>query len=163
MLPSFKPGNLVETVVSALAASGLEPQRLELEITESVLIEDGEAAMATLCQLRELGVRLALDDFGRGYSSLSYVRSFSFDRIKIDRTFAGADTGSRAIVRAVAQLGTSLGLATTAEGIETEEQLNAARAEGCTEVQGYLFSPPRPAGEIQHLLASAVRSTIRAA
>jgi len=119
--------------------------------------------MATLCQLRELGVRLALDDFGRGYSSLSYVRSFSFDRIKIDRTFAGADTGSRAIVRAVAQLGTSLGLATTAEGIETEEQLNAARAEGCTEVQGYLFSPPRPAGEIQHLLASAVRSTIRAA
>ena len=142
-------------VVSALDQSGLSPYRLELEITESVLLANNEMTMAILHQLRTLGVRIAMDDFGTGYSSLSYLRSFPFDRIKIDRSFVrglGETDECSAIVRAVSQLGMSLGIQTTAKGVETADQLKRVREQGCTEVQGYYFSPPRPASEIPALL-----------
>jgi len=151
----FKSRNLVGAVVGALAQSRLTPQRLELEITESVLLGETEANLATLHQLRGLGVHISLDDFGTGYSSLSYLRTFPFDKIKIDQSFVrelAQRLDCAAIVRAVAGLGTSLGIATTAEGVETVEQLERLRAEGCTEVQGYLFSPPRPVEELMPLL-----------
>ena len=147
----FKGRGLVATVASALAAAGLAAHRLELEITEAALLQDDEATIATLHQLRALGVRISMDDFGTGYSSLSYLRSFPFDKIKIDRSFiADLDRGrdSAAIIRAVAGLGASLGIETTAEGVETAEQLDLVRRHGCTEVQGYFFSPPRPAAEV---------------
>jgi diguanylate cyclase (GGDEF)-like protein len=151
----FKSRNLTQAVFSALAASGLSPARLELEITESVLLQNDDTTLATLHQLRALGVRIALDDFGTGYSSLSYLRSFPFDKIKIDRCFVAdlsdADEDALAILRAVAGLGISLGIATTAEGVETKEQLEKVREEGCTEMQGYLFSPPKPINEIARL------------
>jgi EAL domain-containing protein (putative c-di-GMP-specific phosphodiesterase class I) len=153
-------------VVSALAASGLSPLRLELEITESVLLHDSAATLALLHQLRELGVRIAMDDFGTGYSSLSYLRSFPFDKIKIDRSFVrelGDKADCLAIVRAVAGLGASLGITTTAEGVETPEQLARVREQGCTEVQGYLFSRPRPASEVRGLLAAPYDGADRAA
>ena len=141
----FKGLALVQTVIAALDESGLSPTRLELEITESVLLADNEHTLATLKQLRSLGVRIAMDDFGTGYSSLSYLRSFPFDKIKIDRSFV-KDLGDRedslAIVKAVAGLGAALGMATTAEGVETAEQLRHIREQGCTEVQGYLFGRP---------------------
>ena len=147
----FRNGAVVPAVMSALAHSGLAPQRLELEITESVLLDETEANLAILYQLREIGARISMDDFGTGYSSLSYLRSFPFDKIKIDRSFV-RDLAERpdcaAIIRAVAGLGASLGIATTAEGVETSEQLDRLRAEGCTEAQGFLFSKPRPAAEI---------------
>jgi EAL domain-containing protein (putative c-di-GMP-specific phosphodiesterase class I) len=153
----FRAGTLAQSVLSALAAAGLPASRLELEITETVLLQNSNEALCTLNRLHDLGVRLALDDFGTGYSSLSYLRSFPFDKIKIDRSFTGdLGTGgndSLAIVRSVAGLGASLGLTTTAEGVETEAQLEAVRAEGCTEMQGYYFSPPLPAEEIRALLA----------
>jgi diguanylate cyclase (GGDEF)-like protein len=151
----FRSKNLVATVVSALAASRLPATRLEVEITESVLMQDNEATVAVLHQLRELGVRISMDDFGTGYSSLSYLRQFPFDKIKIDRSFVRdlAERGdSLSIVRAVTGLGLSLGMTTTAEGVETSEQLDVLRAEGCTEVQGYVISPPRPANEVMSLL-----------
>jgi diguanylate cyclase (GGDEF)-like protein len=151
----FRNRTLVLSVVSALGASGLSASRLELEITETVLLQDTEMVLEALHQLRELGVRISMDDFGTGYSSLSYLRSFPFDKIKIDRSFV-AELGKKndcvAIIRAVTGLGGSLGMATTAEGVETKEQLDILRSEGCTEVQGYLFSPPRPASEIPALL-----------
>jgi diguanylate cyclase (GGDEF)-like protein len=154
----FKSRQLVDTVFSALAAAGLSPRRLELEITESVLLQNNDTTLDILHQLRALGVRIALDDFGTGYSSLSYLRSFPFDKIKIDRCFVSdlteASEDATAILRAVAGLGTSLGIATTAEGVETQEQLERVREEGCTEMQGYLFSPPRPFKEISRLLHS---------
>ena len=159
----FKSPELAQTVFSAIAASGLAPDRLELEITESALLQDTEATLATLHQLRSFGVRIAMDDFGTGYSSLSYLRSFPFDKIKIDRSFIhelSTRGDCQAIVRAVTGLGSSLGIATTAEGVETHEQLKLLRREGCTEVQGYLFSPPRPAAEVEELLAA--RSKYRA-
>jgi len=138
--------NLVQIVVSALASSGLAPNRLELEITESVLLSDSDRTLATLRQLHDLGVQVALDDFGTGYSSLGYLRSFPFDKIKIDRCFISdlsqETPDAIAILRAVTQLGRDLGMSTTAEGVETAEQLSVIRAEGCTEMQGYLFSPP---------------------
>ena len=159
----FKNRNLVETVFSALAASGLPPHRLELEVTESVLLQNNEQTLVTLHQLRALGVRIAMDDFGTGYSSLSYLRSFPFDKIKIDRCFvadiADASENSHAILRAVASLGISLGIATTAEGVETKEQVERVRQEGCTEMQGFYFSPPRPIDEIRKLLAQEQRAT----
>jgi diguanylate cyclase (GGDEF)-like protein len=148
----FKGRALVQTVTEALAASGLPDFRLELEITESVLLQDGKA---TLQALRDLGVRIAMDDFGTGYSSLSYLRSFPFDKIKIDQSFIHdlrENDNSAAIVRAVTSLGTSLGMATTAEGIETHAQLAQLRMQCCTEVQGYLFSRPCPAGDMAMLL-----------
>jgi EAL domain-containing protein (putative c-di-GMP-specific phosphodiesterase class I) len=129
---------------------------LELEITETVLLQDSDATLATLHRLRAFGIRIAMDDFGTGYSSLSYLRSFPFDKIKIDRSFVQelATRGdSMAIVRAVTGLGKTLCITTTAEGVETSEQLALLRTEGCTEVQGYLFSPPRPATEVEAMLS----------
>jgi predicted signal transduction protein with EAL and GGDEF domain len=151
----FKNRDLVPSIVAALSASGLVAHRLELEITESVLLQDSEATLATLHKLRNFGIRISMDDFGTGYSSLSYLRSFPFDKIKIDRCFVHelASRGdSMAIVRAVTGLGRSLGISTTAEGVETSEQLALLRTEGCTEVQGYFFSPPRPAEEVEAML-----------
>jgi predicted signal transduction protein with EAL and GGDEF domain len=156
----FKSRNLVPLVMSALSASSLSPHRLELEITESVLLQDVESTLATLHQLHGLGVRISMDDFGTGYSSLGYLRSFPFDKIKIDRSFVrdvATRDDSMAIVRAVTGLGRSLGISTTAEGVETSEQLAVLRVEGCTEVQGFLFNPPRPASEIEQLLAQTAR------
>jgi diguanylate cyclase (GGDEF)-like protein/PAS domain S-box-containing protein len=137
--------NLVSVVVNALAASGLTPNRLELEITEAVLMQNTEVTIATLHRLRDLGVHISMDDFGTGYSSLSYLRSFPFDKIKIDRSFIkglGDGKESAAIVRAVAGLAQSLHMTTTAEGVETEQQMEHVRSLGCTEMQGFLFSPP---------------------
>jgi diguanylate cyclase (GGDEF)-like protein len=153
----FSKGNLVSTVVSALASSGLPASRLELEITESVLLEKSERNIAILNQLRDLGVRISMDDFGTGYSSIGYLRSFQFDKIKIDQSFVRdllVDEGSLAIVRAIAGLGVSFGMTTTAEGVETEEQMRCLNLEGCIEVQGYLYSRPVPAHEINALLAN---------
>jgi diguanylate cyclase (GGDEF)-like protein len=152
----FKSRNLVQHVVSALAAAELGAQRLELEITESVLLADNEATLKILHQLRSLGVRISMDDFGTGYSSLSYLRSFPFDKIKIDQSFVRdllSREGSLAIVKAVIGLGHSLGMSTTAEGVETAEQLRVMRDEGCTEVQGFLFSPPLSASAAARLFA----------
>ncbi|WP_375453554.1 putative bifunctional diguanylate cyclase/phosphodiesterase [uncultured Methylobacterium sp.] len=150
--------DFVQMVFLALAASGLRPDRLELEITEGVLLEDTEANIATLHLLRRAGIRISIDDFGTGYSSLSYLRRFPFDKIKIDRSFvqdAGPATDTGAIIRALVGLGVSLGITTLVEGIETEGQLATVRAEGCQEMQGFLFSPPRPAGEIGAMLAAS--------
>jgi diguanylate cyclase (GGDEF)-like protein/PAS domain S-box-containing protein len=152
----FKNSNLVQSVISALAASGLVPQRLELEITESVLLQDSEATLAALHKLRRFGVKISMDDFGTGYSSLSYLRSFPFDKIKIDRSFVhelATRDDSMAIVRAVTGLGKSLGISIVAEGVETNEQLGLLRTEGCTEVQGFLFSRPRPAQDVEAMLS----------
>jgi diguanylate cyclase (GGDEF)-like protein len=153
----FRGDHLAEMVISALAAGGLSPTQLELEITESVLLEETDATLRTLHQLRSFGIRVSLDDFGTGYSSLSYLRSFPFDKIKIDRSFVREVTASAngaAIVRAIAGLGASLGMEITAEGVETREQLDLIRREGCTDAQGYYFSPPRPAGELGELMGS---------
>jgi diguanylate cyclase (GGDEF)-like protein len=150
----FKNRNLVQHVVSALATSGLSANRLELEVTESVLLAENELTLRTLHQLRELGVRISMDDFGTGYSSLSHIRSFPFDKIKIDQSFVhdlSVRRDSLAIVKALIGLGRSLGIATTAEGVETEDQLLMVREEGCTEVQGFLFSPPLPATVVANL------------
>jgi diguanylate cyclase (GGDEF)-like protein len=150
----FRNPGLVNVVVGALAASGLPAHRLELEITETILLQDNEGTLAVLYQLRELGVLIAMDDFGTGYSSLSYLQSFPFDRIKIDRSFVKdiADgLGSLNIVRAVAAMAKGLNMATTAEGVETQEQRDTVKSEGCTEMQGYLFSKPLPAAEIERL------------
>ncbi len=150
----FRSAGLVQTVINALASSGLPPERLELEITETTLLQDSEATLAMLYQLREVGVSIAMDDFGTGYSSLSYLQSFPFDRIKIDRSFIKDITdgvGSLNIVRAVAALAKGLGMETTAEGVETELQREKVASEGCTEMQGFLFSQPRPAHEIEQL------------
>ncbi|MGU3539294.1 bifunctional diguanylate cyclase/phosphodiesterase [Methylobacterium sp. A54F] len=145
----FRDESLESTVLGALAASGLAPDRLELEITESVLMDDGEASLACLRRLKALGVRIALDDFGTGYSSLSYLRRFPFDKIKVDRTFIReiADPDTAAIVRSIVGLGERLGAAITAEGVETPAQLDHVRALGCTEAQGFLLGVPRPAAE----------------
>jgi diguanylate cyclase (GGDEF)-like protein/PAS domain S-box-containing protein len=151
----FRSRGLVQAVIAALAHSQLAPQRLELEITESVLLAETDSNLATLHQLRALGVRISMDDFGTGYSSLSYLRAFPFDKIKIDRSFV-RDIADRpdcvAIVRAISGLGRSLGITTTAEGVETAEQLERLRIEGCTEVQGFLFSAARPAAELSAML-----------
>ena len=151
----FRSPALALSVVGALGMSGLPASRLELEITETVLLQDDKAVLDVLHQMRELGVRISMDDFGTGYSSLSYLRSFPFDKIKIDRSFIselGKKNDCVAIIRAVTRLGHSLGMITTAEGVETKEQLAILRTEGCTQVQGYLFSEPRPAKEIPALL-----------
>ena len=150
-----------QVVVAALAESGLAAARLELEITESVLLDDTEANLETLHALRRLGVRISMDDFGTGYSSISYLRRFPFDKIKIDRSFVRDCAASRdagAIIRAIVGLGASLGITTLVEGVETQAQLAAVRAEGAQEVQGYLFSPPRPAAEIGGMLAAQERT-----
>jgi EAL domain-containing protein (putative c-di-GMP-specific phosphodiesterase class I) len=153
----FKSGTLALKIVAALAASGLAANRLELEITEAVLIRDDEAALAILHQLRAIGVRIALDDFGTGYSSLSYLRRFPFDKIKIDRCFVNdiaEPDGSSCIVQAVVTIAVARHMTTTAEGVETKQQMELLRALGCDEMQGYLFSPAKPATEIRQLFFS---------
>jgi EAL domain-containing protein (putative c-di-GMP-specific phosphodiesterase class I) len=151
----FRSRGLLGIVASALRDSGLAPDRLELEITETVLLHDTTATLATLHDLRALGVRIAMDDFGSGYSSLSYLRQFPFDRIKIDPSFIrelGTSRDCSAIVRAVTALSRELGMATTAEGVETREQLAALARAGCTDAQGYLFSRPVAETAIAELL-----------
>jgi len=150
----FKSGTLALKIVAALAASGLPASRLELEITEAVLIRDDEAALAILHQLRAIGVGIALDDFGTGYSSLSYLQRFPFDKIKIDRCFVNdiaEPDGSSCIVQAVVNIAAARQMTTTAEGVETQQQRELLRALGCAEMQGYLFSPAKPAAEIRQL------------
>ena len=154
----FRSPGLVRCIAQALAMSGLSPDRLELEITESTLLEDSEAMLAILYQLRELGVCVAIADFGTGYSSLNYLQRFPFDRIKIDRSFIKditEGTGSLNIVRAVTALAKGLGMAATAEGVETMEQRRTIASEGCAEMQGFLFSKAIPADEIEQLLRSS--------
>ena len=157
----FKSGSLALNVARALSESGLAANRLELEITEAVLIEDDEQALASLHQLRGLGVRIALDDFGTGYSALSYLQRFPFDKIKIDRCFIsdiGKAGGTLAIVQAVINMALAGNMSTTAEGVETEEQRDILRKLGCTQMQGFLFSPARPAQEIKRSFFSRRRS-----
>jgi diguanylate cyclase (GGDEF)-like protein len=151
----FKSGTLALKIVAALAESGLAANRLELEITEAVLIRDDDAALAILHQLRAIGVRIALDDFGTGYSSLSYLQRFPFDKIKIDRCFVNdiaEPGGSSCIVQAVVNIAAERHMTTTAEGVETKPQQELLRALGCSEMQGYLFSPAKPAADVRQLL-----------
>ncbi len=158
----LKRGTLPLKVATVMAASGLSSRRLELEITEAVLIRDDAAALAILHQLRSLGARIALDDFGTGYSSLSYLQRFPFDKIKIDRCFINdviETGGSSSIVQAVVNIAAARNMTTTAEGVETEQQRAALKALGCTEMQGFLFSPARPASDIRHMLADSRQPT----
>jgi EAL domain-containing protein (putative c-di-GMP-specific phosphodiesterase class I) len=152
----FQERNLTESVTSALDESGLDPFLLEVEITENILIRDTATVLDVLHKLKTSGVHIAMDDFGTGYSSLGYLQRFPFDRIKIDRSFINDipdNSGSAAIVGAVIALSKRLGMATTAEGIETKEQLQFLRDEGCEEAQGYYFSRPQPAEDLAALLA----------
>jgi len=157
----FRQATLPLQIMNALSKSGLEPSRLELEITEAVLLKDSESTQETLKQLRDIGVRIALDDFGTGYSSLSYLSRFQFDKIKIDRSFVN-DINTRndalSIVRAITSLGADLGMTVTAEGVETEEQLAQLRDVHCTEVQGFYFSKPKAAGDLDEFLSGAKMS-----
>jgi diguanylate cyclase (GGDEF)-like protein len=160
----FRNAGLMQVIVGALAASGLRPTRLEIEITETALLQNKETTLAVLHQLRSLGIRIAMDDFGTGYSSLTYLQCFPFDKIKIDRSFVKDITenaGSLNIVRAVAALANGMGMTATAEGVETREQLDRIVSEGCTEMQGFLFSQPLPVHEIERLFLSN-RETPRA-
>jgi diguanylate cyclase (GGDEF)-like protein/PAS domain S-box-containing protein len=162
----FRSQTLALKVASALADSGLAANRLELEITEAVLIRDDAAALEILHQLRALGVRIALDDFGTGYSSLSYLQRFPFDKIKIDRSFIndiGGIDGSSSIVQAVVTIAAARNMTTTAEGVETQQQFDLLRGLGCTQMQGFLFSAARPAGEIQAFFRSRDRTELAAA
>ena len=161
----FKSRTLALDVAAAIAASGLSPRRLELEITETVMLQDTDVTLATLNQLRDIGVRISMDDFGTGYSSLSYLRRFPFDKIKIDQSFVRdleVKGDAIAIVRAVTSLGVSLGMSTTAEGVETPEQLEMLRSEGCSEVQGFLFSKAIQGGETLALI-DRIKQQARAA
>jgi diguanylate cyclase (GGDEF)-like protein/PAS domain S-box-containing protein len=151
----FRTGNLLSIVMDALKQSGLSPKRLELEITETLLLEKSGQVLATLHALRALGVRISMDDFGTGYSSLSYLRSFPFDKIKIDQSFVrdlAANRDAQAIVRSIISLGVGLGVTITAEGVETEAELNCLRNEGCHEAQGFLFSQARPNADVVGML-----------
>jgi diguanylate cyclase (GGDEF)-like protein len=152
----FHRGSLNEGILRALADSGLAPNRLEVEITESIFLEGGETTLRLLHALRSLGVRIALDDFGTGYSSLSYLQSFPFDKLKIDRSFIQnllTRDGAIAIVHAITELASALGIETTAEGVEETAQLMELRAHGCTSVQGYLFAEPMSATDVERLFA----------
>ena len=151
----FTSPGLASTILQALSSSGLEPNRLELEITESIFISDVERTLSTLHSLRNLGVRIALDDFGTGYSSLSYLRSFPFDKVKIDRSFVeDLTTGgnAHAVIRAITTLADALGMDTLAEGVEADEQLEVLRREGCSYIQGFLFSKPVAGDQVFDLL-----------
>jgi diguanylate cyclase (GGDEF)-like protein len=162
----FRSESLLPTVIGALAATGLPARRLELEITESTLLADNQTTLSIVNQLRALGVRIVLDDFGTGYSSLNYLRLFPIDKIKIDRSFVhdlSDDEGSLAIIRAVAGLSSSLGMTTTAEGVETEAQFERLRKEGFTEAQGYLIGRPVTAAELTAFLAGGLRKSVAAA
>ncbi|GAC1503404.1 MAG: EAL domain-containing protein [Bradyrhizobium sp.] len=161
----FRAGNLLSIVMDVLKQSGLPAKRLELEITETLLLEKSDEVLATLHALRALGVRISMDDFGTGYSSLSYLRSFPFDKIKIDQSFVrdlGANRDAQAIVRSIVSLGMGLGVTITAEGVETEAELSCLRAEGCHEGQGFLFSCARPNAEIVELLKAQCGAEIAA-
>jgi diguanylate cyclase (GGDEF)-like protein len=150
----FHRGGLQETILQALANSGLAPGRLEVEITESIFLEGGEATLRLLHSLRKLGIRVALDDFGTGYSSLSYLQSFPFDKLKIDRSFIQnllTRDGASAIVRAITELAQALGIETTAEGVEETAQLMELRSHGCSSVQGFLFAEPMTAADVETL------------
>jgi diguanylate cyclase (GGDEF)-like protein len=152
----FHRGGLQETILLALADSGLQPRRLEIEITESIFLEGSEATLRVLHSLRALGVRVALDDFGTGYSSLSYLQSFPFDKLKIDRSFIQnllTREGASAIVRAITELAHALNIETTAEGVEETAQLMELRAHGCSSVQGYLFAEPMTADDVRRLFS----------
>ncbi len=154
-LNQFKNKNIVDFVASVLEETQLRPDRLELEITESVLLNDKEDHLSILTDLKALGIRISMDDFGTGYSCLGTLRSFPFDKIKVDRSFVGdleTNPDAAAIIHAVLGLGHSLGMATCAEGVETQEQLSFLRNEGCSEIQGYLYSRPRPIAEIARML-----------
>jgi diguanylate cyclase (GGDEF)-like protein len=162
----FRSKSFALKVATTLAFSGLSAHRLELEITEAVLIRDDEAALVVLHQLRELGVRIALDDFGTGYSSLSYLQRFPFGKIKIDRCFIKSIAepgGSSAIVQAVVNIAAANNMTTTAEGVETEQQKEILLKLGCSEMQGYLFSAAKPAGEIVQFFPSRVENMVDAA
>ena len=162
----FKSTRLVQAVAGAIAAAGIAPNRVELEITESVLLQDSDKTYEMLRGLRDLGVGISMDDFGTGYSSLSYLQKFRFDKIKIDRCFladTSEDGGGLAVIRAICGLGRALGLAVIAEGAETAEQVELARREGCTDVQGYFFSPPVGAAEIGWILSSPLKKATAAA
>lgn len=162
----FRSNKLVQVVLDALAASGIAAGRLELEVTETVIMHDSEAVFAALVQLHGLGVRIALDDFGTGYSSLSFLQKFSFDKIKIDRSFVNeltdANEQARQFARAVVRFAVSLGKTTTAEGVETREQLDLLRADACVEMQGYYFSRPIPGREIAQILLGQVQNAANA-
>jgi diguanylate cyclase (GGDEF)-like protein len=157
----FRKGSVLQSVINGIAAAGISPNRLELEITESALMDDSEETLALLERLHAFGVKIAMDDFGTGYSSLAYLRKFPFDKIKIDRSFVSGvtnDESGLAIIRAVCGLGRSLGLATTAEGVETKDQLELVRHEGCTEAQGFLFGAAIEPEEIAAFLRRANRT-----
>jgi EAL domain-containing protein (putative c-di-GMP-specific phosphodiesterase class I) len=152
-------GDLPALVGNILIETGLAPDRLELEVTENVLIKDMDRALHVLRRLKMLGIRIAMDDFGTGYSSLNYLQSFPFDKLKIDRSFVrnvDQNAHSRAIVRAVVGLGRALNLPVVAEGVETEAQLNVLRSEACEQVQGYLTGPPQAIGAFAELLYADV-------
>jgi EAL domain-containing protein (putative c-di-GMP-specific phosphodiesterase class I) len=155
----FARGDLLDTVERALEDSGLPARFLELELTESILIHDADNIMASLRRLKNLGIKLSIDDFGTGYSSLSYLKRLAVDKLKIDQSFVrdiASDPDDAAIVRAIIQMGHSLKLRTIAEGVESPDQLAFLRAEGCEEGQGYLFSRPVPAVEMEDLLRSGI-------
>jgi diguanylate cyclase (GGDEF)-like protein len=163
----FKARNLADVIVRTLAATGMAAKRLELEITESAMMQDEDMALGVLSRLHEIGVRIALDEFGTGYSSLSNLRKFPFDKIKIDRSFiadlSAGNTEALAVVRSVAQLGMSLGMITTAEGVATREQFDLVSAEACTEAQGFYIGRPAPAEEIEKLVLPKCRKSVNAA
>ena len=152
----FAVGNVVRDVEQALGNSGLAPGRLELEITETVLLQDNVSILAILQRLHDLGVTISMDDFGTGYSSLSYLRRFPFDKIKIDQSFVQSlmrGTDSIAVIRAVVGLGKALSMEVLAEGVETAEQRDILWEEGCDQLQGYLFSRPCAAQDVQAIIA----------
>jgi len=158
----FGTGDIVDIVVAALGSAGLPANRLELEITETTLLNNNAKTIALLLRLHALGLRIALDDFGTGYSSLSYLRSFPFDKIKIDQSFVremATRPDCAAIVSSIVALANKLNITTTAEGVETTDQLQLVRETGCTEAQGYLFSVPRPLQDVLDYFAESVGST----
>jgi diguanylate cyclase (GGDEF)-like protein len=163
----FRSKELVPVIISGLASSGIMSQRLELEVTETVIMHDSEAVFAALGQLRKLGVRIALDDFGTGYSSLSFLQKFPFDKVKIDRSFVKELTSARKeprlIARAVVRFAVSLGKTTIAEGVETKEQLDILQAEACNEIQGYYFSRPIPASKVMQMVRRKAKAAAYAA
>jgi diguanylate cyclase (GGDEF)-like protein len=162
----FRRGDIPAMILATLLETGLDPRRLEIEITEGVLIEDFERAIGILRKIKNLGVRIAMDDFGTGYSSLSYLQAFPFDKIKIDQTFIakiGKNASAAAIIQAILGLGRSLALPVIAEGVETEEQLAFLKKEGCDEVQGYLIGRPQPIAIYQHVVGNAVDTSELAA
>lgn len=160
--PQFESDRLTATVAAALATSGLPAHRLEIEVTETALLHNGDATRAALHVLRDMGVKIAMDEFGTGYSAMSQLRSFPFDRIKIDRSFvdgAVVNGNDAAIVRTIAGLGVILGMRATAEGVETAEQLEQIRSHGCTEVQGYLLGRPVPETELNAVITAFAGAT----